>query len=341
MERAGVAPRGLGRAFGDGDRTGARACACALARGCALACACACAVGGSPDRRPARRALRGDRRLRLVRRLDHVLRYGDEEALADPGGVRPRGEHGGDADDDAHQDDPAQVHLEQTRRGDRAGVRRQERVRHRQAREQRHGVEQDRLAGALGRRVHDRRQDEDAYVEEDRDAEDEAGQAHGERGALLTEQVEQAGRERLRAARHLQDRAEHRAEADDDRHVAEDSAHARLDHRDGGRPLDRAEEFGDGEAGREADGYGHRQQRDERLQSDLDDQNEEQDYAEGRDRQEAGGAVDEQEQAACVRWRFRGGCGCEQGRHGGPLLKGMELSGRGIAVRRPGVGAGP
>ena len=95
-------------------------------------------------------------------------------------------------------------------------------------------------------------------------------------------------------------------------------------------PLDRAEEFGDGEAGREADGYGDGEQRHEGLEPDLDDQDEEQDDAEGGDGQQAGGAVDEEEQAAGVGWRLGGGGGCERAMSmGGPLLKCMELSGRG------------
>ena len=183
---------------------------------------------------------------------------------------------------------------EQTGGGDRAGVRRQEGVGHGQARQQRHAVQQDRFAGALGGRVDDRREDEDADVEEDRDAEDQAGQAHRERGALLAEEAEQPGAQHLGAAGDFEDRAEHGAQADDDRDMAEDAAHAGLDHRDGVGFLDRAEEFGDGEPGGQADGYGDREQRDERLEPDLDDQDEEQGDAEGGDGQQSGGAVDEE-----------------------------------------------
>ncbi|MGC0384780.1 hypothetical protein RKD33_004997 [Streptomyces sp. SAI-129] len=75
--------------------------------------------------------------------------------------------------------------------GHRAGVRRQEGVGHRQAGQQGQAVEQDRLAGALGGGVDDGREDEDAHVEEDRDAEDQAREAHGERGALLPEEAEE------------------------------------------------------------------------------------------------------------------------------------------------------
>lgn len=222
-------------------------------------------TGASSSRPCGRGLLRGDRGLGFVRRLDHVLRDGDEEAPADPGRVAPGGEHRGDAAEDAHEDDPAEVDLEQTGGGDRAGVRRQEGVGHGQAREERHAVEEDRLAAALRRRVDDRREDEDADVEEDGDAEDQAGQAHGERFALLAEEAEQPGAQHLGAAGDFEDRAEHGAQADDDGDVSEDAAHSGLDHRDGVGFLDRAEEFGDGEPGGQAHRDGDRQQCDERL----------------------------------------------------------------------------
>lgn len=196
--------------------------------------------------------------------------------------------------------------MQQSGGGDRAGVRRQERVGHRQAGEQRQAVEQDRLAGALGGGVDERREDEDADVEEDGDAEDEAGQAHRERGALLAEEVEQAGGQDLGTAADFEDGAEHGAEADDDRDVAEDAAHAGLDDRDRVGLLDRAEQFRDGESGGEADGYGHGEQGDERLESDLDDEEEQERDTEGGDREQSGRAVEEGQEAAGVRWRLGG-----------------------------------
>jgi hypothetical protein len=234
-------------------------------------------------------------------RLHHVLRDGDEDAAADPRGVRPRGQHRRDAADDAHEDHPAEVHVEQTGGRDRARVRGQEGVGHGQARQQRQAVEQDRPAAALGRRVHDRREDEDADVEEDRDAEDQSGQAHREGRALLAEEVQQPGRQHLGAAADFEDRAEHGAEADDDRDMAEDAAHPGLDGGHGVRPLDRAEEFGDRETREQADGYGDAEQGDEGLESRLDDQEEQQGDTEGGDREEARGAVDEEEQTTGVR----------------------------------------
>ena len=112
---------------------------------------------------------------------------------------------------------------------------------------------------------------------------------------------------------------------------------------DGVGLLDRAEEFGDGEAGGQADGYGDGEQRDERLEPDLDDQEEQQGDAEGGDGQQTGGAVDEGEQAAGVRWGLGGGVAAsERWDMGGPLLECMGLSGRGDRGTAPrGAGAVP
>lgn len=262
----------------------------------------------------------GDGGLGLLGRLQHVLRDLHIEALSDPGRVHPGGQDGGYPDERAHQDHPAQVHVEESGGGDGARVRGQERVRHGETGEQRHRVQDDRLAGPLGGRVHDRREDEDADVEEDRDAEDDTGDAHGERRALLTEEVQQPGAQHLGAAGHFEDRAEHGAEADDDRDVAQDAAHARLDHRDGGGPLDRTEEFGDGEPGGEADGYGDAEQGDEGLDPDLDDQEEEECDTEGGDGEQPAGTAEYQEEAPGVGRGLRGCVGSEQ--HGGTSCSG-------------------
>ena len=66
---------------------------------------------------------------------------------------------------------------------DRARVRRQERVGHRQAGEHRHRVQHQRPAAALGGDVDQRREHEDADVEEHRDAEDQAGAGPSRAGA--------------------------------------------------------------------------------------------------------------------------------------------------------------
>ncbi|MBB6418888.1 hypothetical protein HDC93_004490 [Streptomyces sp. AK010] len=273
--------------------------------------------------------------LGLLGRLDHVLRHGDEDAAPDPRRVAPGGHHGGQTADDAHEDDPAEVHVEEAGGGDRAGMRRQEGVRHGQAREQGQAVEQDRFSGALGGGVDDRGQDEDADVEEDRDAEDQAREAHGERGALLAEQSEQTPRQYRGAAADFEDRAEHGAQADDDRDMAEDAAHAGLDGGDGVRLLHRAEEFGDRQAGGEADGYGDREQGDERLESRPDDEEQQQHDAERGGEQESGRAVDEEEQSSRVGWGLgSGGRGERMGHSGVLCVKACGFGVGGSAARR-------
>jgi hypothetical protein len=171
--------------------------------------------------------------------------------------------------------------------------------------------------GELGRRVHERRQDEDADVEEDRDTEDQAGQAHGEGDFLLAEEVQEAGCQHLGAAADFEGRAEHGAQADDDRDMAEDAAHAGLDGGHGVRPLDGAEEFGDRQARHQADGYGDGEEGHEGLEARLDDQEEQQRDADGGDREQSGRTVDEEEQSAGVGWCLGwSGCGEREGQGG-------------------------
>ncbi|SEC71216.1 hypothetical protein SAMN05216483_2248 [Streptomyces sp. 2131.1] len=92
--------------------------------------------------------------------------------------------------------------------------------------------------------------------------------------------------------------------------MTEDAAHAGFDDGDGGGLLHGAEEFGDREPRAQADGYGDREQRDERLEPDLDDQEEEERDAEGGDGQQTGRAVDQEEESTGVGWRLGGGGTC-------------------------------
>ena len=82
---------------------------------------------------------------------------------------------------------------------------------------------------ALRGDVDQRRQHEDADVEEHGDAEDQAGEPHRE-GRPASGRTARSSREcsDVRATRPLQDRAEHGAETDDRGDVAEDAAEARL-----------------------------------------------------------------------------------------------------------------
>lgn len=112
--------------------------------------------------------------------------------------------------------------------------------------------------------------------------------------------------------------------------MAEGAAHAGLDEGDGVGLLDCAEQLGDGEAGREADGYGDRQEGQEGLEPDLDDQEEQKGDAERSAGEQARGAADERQETAGMRWRGGGGGRGErqEGHEGGPRNS-MRLSGQG------------
>lgn len=111
--------------------------------------------------------------------------------------------------------------------------------------------------------------------------------------------------------------------------MAEDAAHAGLDDGGGGGLLDGAEEFGDGEAGREADTDGDGQQRDEGLEPDLDDQQEQDGDAEGGDGEQSGGAGYEVEESTGVRGRdgVHGGGDLAWGRRAGRAERGTAFAG--------------
>lgn len=94
--------------------------------------------------------------------------------------------------------------------------------------------------------------------------------------------------------------------------MAEDAAHAGFDDGDGGGALHCTEELGDGESGAQADGYGDGEECDERLEPDLDDQEEEECDTEDGDGQETGRPVYEEEESTGVGWRLdRWGAGGE------------------------------
>jgi hypothetical protein len=146
------------------------------------------------------------------------------------------------------------------------------------------------LPPRTGRDVHQRRQDKDADVEEHRDAQHEAGDAHGERRALLAEDLHEPAQQHFRAAGPFQDGAEHRAEADDHRDVAEDAGEALLN--EGITALGGG---ADQRLHRDSAHQGHddagSHQGDERLELDLDDQEQQEGDARPRQEKQAGGVV--------------------------------------------------
>jgi hypothetical protein len=100
-----------------------------------------------------------------------------------------------------------------------------------------------------------REHDHEAGVEEDREAEDQRGQAQRERSTLFTEDADQVVGQDFRAATGFHDPAEHGAQADEERHGSEGRPETEDEHRHhlvGGDP--------GGEGGGEAD-YDQRKQR--------------------------------------------------------------------------------
>ena len=205
------------------------------------------------------------------------------DPAADPGapqvaGQPPDGQH----DDQADQQHQAQVRVELVGRGDRAGMRRQEHVHDRERGRRRDAVEQH-VAAAVdpaGDREDDRQHQHEAGVEEDREADQQRGQAQPEDGALLTEPVDQRLGEHLRPAGVLDQLAEHRAERDEQGDRAQRAAQAVGQDVD-----DRAQRDAGGQRGQQRD----QDQGEEGVHPEPDDQHQDQcdrrrGYAEQRPR---------------------------------------------------------
>jgi hypothetical protein len=186
------------------------------------------------------------------------------DALGDPPAVEQAAQNPrGDGADQAEDDDQAHRGVEQPGRGDRSRMRGQQAVHDGQPGGQRKRVVQHALAAPLGGGVDHRSQHDDADVEEHRDAEHQPGQAEGQWCPVLAEQAEQPVGDLAGAARHLQHLAEHGAQADDRRDVRQNLAHA---------AFHVGHDLGQRDAGGDRDHGADQQQRDERVQPDLDDQ---------------------------------------------------------------------
>jgi hypothetical protein len=126
--------------------------------------------------------------VRLARAGTEDVRDGQVETAARPGAeqVAPE-EPGRNADEQAEDQDEPDVGADELGGGDRAGVRRHEGVH--DGERPRHGqpVAQHAPAEAPGHREHDRQEDDETGVEEDREPEEQRGDAQRERCALLAE----------------------------------------------------------------------------------------------------------------------------------------------------------
>ena len=149
----------------------------------------------------------------------HLQRGGDVEPAAGPAREQVDPDvPGRDRDEQADEQREADVRPDQLGGGDRARVRRHERVHGREGAGGGQRVEQQRAAEAPGDGEDDRQEHHEAGVEEDREAEHQRGHAEGERGPLLAEAGDEGVGEHLRAAGHLEQAADHHAEADEQRH---------------------------------------------------------------------------------------------------------------------------
>ena len=158
---------------------------------------------------------------------EEQARHRQHEAPAGPEAVEIAAEiPGRQPDHERHQHEKADVGPEEVAGGDRPRVRRHEGVHDREGARRRQGVGQDRAAEPRGDREDDRQHDDEASVEEDREAEEERGDAEREGRAVLAEAVDQPVGQHLGPAGHLEQPADHRAEADEERHRGQRAAEA-------------------------------------------------------------------------------------------------------------------
>lgn len=213
----------------------------------------------------------GERTLRL-RRLAAAeqVRHRQHEALAGPERVEIGAEEpGGQRDDEAHEDEKADVGPEQVARRDRSGMGRQEGMHHREGPGAGEGVGDDRAAEAARDAEDDREHHDEARIEEDREAEEQRGDAEGEGRAVIAEDIDEAVGEHLRAAGHLEDAPDHRAEADEQGDGGERGAEALEQGR---------HDIGKGYAGDERGEQAHQHQRHEGVDAKAQDEREEQEH---------------------------------------------------------------
>ena len=218
----------------------------------------------------------------------HLPQHQVGERDVDPRGERLGDEVGAeipahDGDRDADEEADPDVGPELLGRGDRPRVGRHHGVHRRERAGGRQRVPQERTAEPARHGQNDREEHDEARVEEDREPEDQGGDAEGERCPLLAEPGHEPVGQHLGAAADLQQPAEHDAERDEQGDGPQGV----------GEPVeqhvgDRAEVESDGDRGDHAD----QDQRHERVQLDRDDQHQQQGHRRGGDEQQRGRAVD-------------------------------------------------
>ena len=145
----------------------------------------------------------------VVGRLRHPL-------VDEAGEQRPGDDDRGDRDEDAEDEGAAEVRLEQADRGQRPGVRRHQPVQHRQAGQRRDADLHQRDAGALGDEDHDGHEEDDADLEEERQAEDGRDRRHHPGQPTGTDPADHGRDDAVRPSGVLEELADHRPERDED-----------------------------------------------------------------------------------------------------------------------------
>lgn len=195
-------------------------------------------------------------------------------------------------DEDAEDRQPSDISAEQRGPADDARVRRHGHV-HREhdagdRQPELHRIEPCGVAEA----VDDRHQDDEADIEEHRDRQQQGGRRQRTGDTTRAEQRREPSGEARGAAGELDDSAEHRPEGHEDGDGTERAAHPGDDRRDDSEPFRSV--LGGWNGGQrhacgETDQDARDEQREERVDFEFDDQQQQQAYACGSDRQEEGG----------------------------------------------------
>ena len=203
----------------------------------------------------------------MLRHFDHVL------FAADSAPDRAGHDHGKDAAEDAHQNDPAEIHTQHGSHQHGAGRGRNKGVADSQTGQQRDNVVQHRALGALCQREGQRDQDDQAGVKEHGHGDDKTGDAQRPCGFFVAELAHHGHCDALRTAGFFQNGTEHGAEAHQKGDALEGVADA-LVHR--------ADDIGQRHTGHQSDGHGTHQNGDHGVHFELDDEDEQKDQARHR-----------------------------------------------------------
>ena len=247
-----------------------------------------CASAASNIRRTGMRMVRRvvtsdgspSRRARCGELIGNCARAVPVPAADEPADERTRHERDGQAHDERVEKCPPRVRAEPLDCRQRSRVRRHQAVRGGEAGNERDSETQEGQPGLPGDREEDRREQDQADLEEHRQADEESRQQKRPVEPTLTERGDESSRDDDRAARFSEKLADDGAEGDDERDESERVANALLE---------RAWNVGKRHARRDPDDGRARQQRDEGGQTQPRDEQHHERDAEASDDQERRG----------------------------------------------------